>query len=350
MAKLSDIDKNFKVGGIINREDIEFYNIEDADKFNVFGVFRENDHYVRLPGAVAERVSEGVKRLYKHTAGGRICFKSNSPVVAISATYNDPCKWSNFTMAGSCGFDLYFNQEVGQWYRTTYFPPMELEDRFESSAEIYSNEEKEIIINMPLYAGINDLYIGVKKGSTLTPVNPYKSDKKVVFYGSSITQGGCASRPGNSYEAMLSRWFSFDYTNLGFSGSAAGEDIMADYVADLPMDVFVFDYDHNANTAEYLEKTHEKMFKKVRAKHPDIPVVFMTRPNQTSPYAENFKVILKTYENAKAAGDKNVYFVSGQDIFNLCDSEACTIDGCHPNDLGFYCMAKCVGEVFKKFF
>lgn len=349
MAKLSDIDKNFKVGSLINKTDVEFFDIED-ERFSVYGVFKEDGKYFRIPQAVADTVSEGVKLLCKHTAGGRVCFKTNSPYLAISSKYNNVCKMGNLTMSACCGFDVYFKEGTKQKYEAAFFPFPETVDSFEGVVEFGEVKEREVILNLPLYSGIDELYIGLKSNSTLEPLNPYKSDKKVVFYGSSITQGACASRPGNSYEAMLSRQFSFDYTNLGFSGSAAGEDTIADYIANLDMDVFVYDYDHNAKTAEYLEKTHEKMFKKVRAKHPDIPVVFMTRPNQTSPYAENFKVILRTYENAKAAGDKNVYFVSGQDIFNLCDSEACTIDGCHPNDLGFYCMAKCVGEVFKKFF
>lgn len=346
MANISDIDKNFRVGGIIKRDDIEFYNIDDVNKFNVFGIFRENDHYVRLPGAVAETVSEGVKRLHKHTAGGRVCFKTNSPCLAISVKYNEVCKFNMFPMSGAAGFDIYVMENGEQKYKNFIAPSHAVEDVFECSVDFEDNSEKEIVLNLPLYSGIDSLYIGLKKNASVSPFNPYTCDKRIVFYGSSITQGASASRPGNCYTAVLSRKFGFDYTNLGFAGSAAGEDPIADYISNLDMDVFVYDYDHNAKTAEYLNKTHEKMFKKVREKHPEIPVIFMTRPNKTYPYAENFKVVLKTYENAKAAGDKNVYFVSGQEMLNSFDAEMALVDGIHPSDVGFLGMAQWVGKVF----
>lgn len=106
----------------------------------------------------------------------------------------------------------------------------------------------------------------------------YAVKKPVVYYGSSITQGACASRPGNCYESILSRRLDCDYINLGFSGSAKGEDAIVDYIIGLDMSVFVMDYDYNAPTPEHLEKTHSKMFKAIRAEHPTLPIIIMPRP------------------------------------------------------------------------
>ena len=121
----------------------------------------------------------------------------------------------------------------------------------------------------------------------------------MVFYGHSITQGACATRPGNAYPSILSRKYGFDFINLGFSGSAKGEDAMAEYIASLDMGAFVYDYDHNAPNAEQLLKTHEKMFKTIRKAHPSMPIVIMsTTTNEPfiNEVALRRAVIYKTYD------------------------------------------------------
>ena len=173
----------------------------------------------------------------------------------------------------------------------------------------------------------------------------------VVYYGSSITQGGCASRPGNCYSHILSRRFDNDFYNMGFSGNAKGEDAIAKYISDMKMDVFVYDYDYNADNPKHLEITHEKMFKTIRKKHPDIPIIILSAPVACT--NEEFKlrqdIIRTTYENALKNGDDNVYFIEGNKIFNILGNDSCTVDKRHPNDLGFMCMAHAVGKIMEKF-
>lgn len=90
-------------------------------------------------------------------------------------------------------------------------------------------------IHMPLYGGVKELQVGLDRSADLLPAPPYAIDKPVVYYGSSITQGGCASRPGCSYQAILSRTLQRDHVDLGFSASARGESVMAQYVAGVAM-------------------------------------------------------------------------------------------------------------------
>lgn len=59
-------------------------------------------------------------------------------------------------------------------------------------------------------------------------------------------------------------------------------------------------------------------------------------------------VIRRTYENALKAGDKNVYFVDGDTLFGNSERTACTVDRCHPNDLGFERMYRAVLPTLKK--
>ena len=107
------------------------------------------------------------------------------------------------------------------------------------------------------------------------------------------------------------------------------------------MSVFVYDYDNNAPTLKYLENTHQKMFQTVRESNPDLPIVILSRPKYflTEDEQQRLAVIKKTYDDAVAAGDKNVYFIDGPTLMQYAENDG-TVDDLHPNDLGFYSMAK----------
>jgi hypothetical protein len=138
----------------------------------------------------------------------------------------------------------------------------------------------------------------------------------------------------------------FDYINLGFSGNAMGEDEIANYIASLDMSVFVCDYDYNAPTAEHLAATHDKLYRKVRAAHPSLPIIFLTRPrpHYRDIDLRSFEVVKKTYEQAVTDGDKNVSFIDGRSLFAIAGTDG-TVDATHPNDLGFLSMASRIAEV-----
>jgi hypothetical protein len=140
---------------------------------------------------------------------------------------------------------------------------------------------REITINFPLYSEVNELYIGLMRDSLVLESAPYRIEKPIVYYGSSITQGGCASRPGNAYEALVTQALGINHINLGFSGNAKGEKEISEYICSLDMSAFVYDYDHNAPDIEHLKNTHERMFKEIRASHKDVPIIIMTRPKYT---------------------------------------------------------------------
>ena len=198
------------------------------------------------------------------------------------------------------------------------------------------------------------MYIGLKKGYQLGKGKKYINEKPIVFYGSSITHGAAAGRPGNTYENFISQKYNVDYINLGFSGNAKGEQMMAEYIANLPMSVFVCDYDHNALTLEHLEKTHYPFYETIRKKHPEIPYIMVSRPDANINYdfrdvrEERTDIIRSSYVRAKASGDNNVYFIDGQTLFEGEFYESCTSDGCHPNDIGFMRMADKIGAVIAR--
>ena len=335
---ITKIDSNFAVETSLNIENIKFYNIQEAP-FSLYGIFYENGKYRRFPEQVAKTVNDRVHALHANTAGGRIKFVTDSPYVAIHATMSGISKMPHFPLTGTAGFDLYVGKKGV--YCGTFVPPYNISDGYESVIHFSNSAERELTINFPLYSEVSELYIGLDKNATLKKATGYKHKKPIVYYGSSITQGGCASRPGNSYQNIIARALSTDYINLGFSGSARAEDEIAQYIKRLDMSVFVYDYDYNAPTLQHLKDTHQRMFLTIRKQNPQLPIVILSRPhyNLNDAAKERLAVIRKTYEDAIAAGDKNVYLIDGPTLMQYAKNEG-TVDNCHPNDLGFYSMAK----------
>ena len=124
---------------------------------------------------------------------------------------------------------------------------------------------------------------------------------------------------------------------------------MIEYLASLPMSFFVYDYDYNAPSTPHYEQTHEKLFLAVRATHPDIPILMMSRPCDRlyQEAADRVAIMKRTYEHAVASGDTNVYMLTGPELFAICGNEG-TVDGCHPTDFGFYSMAEAVGRLIEE--
>lgn len=189
----------------------------------------------------------------------------------------------------------------------------------------------------------------------------YRDVLPIVYAGSSITQGGCASRPGNAYQAIISRRLNIDFLNFGFSGSFKAEDLIVDYLNTLSMSAFVSDYDHNAPTAEHLKNTHYRMYEKIREKHPDLPYVMITRPDVlNNEYSSKVKgelasgavirrdIIYESYRKAIESGDRNVYFIDGDSFFAGEYQDCATVDSTHPNDYGMVRMADVIGCTLKK--
>ncbi len=350
--KIDHIDKNFKVNAQITEKDIVFYDAFESP-ISYYGVAEKTSEGIfRLPKAIAHTVSEGVELLCGNTAGVRVRFQTNSDYIAIFAEYESVSSFSHMPQTGVAGFDMYVYSNGGYEYAKTFIPPDDFKDSYCSEHYFDSSEMRDITINFPLYSSVRALSIGLRESSTLQSGQKYRNDKPIVYYGSSITQGGCASRPGLSYEAIISRKFNCDYVNLGFSGTARAETEIAEYISRLDMCCFVYDYDHNAPDEGYLSETHKPMFDIIRKAHPDLPIIMASLPwhdkNNCGWVIKKRKVILDTYHKAIAAGDKNVYFIDGMKFYEKYGMSDCTVDGCHPNDLGFKAMAGAFIAVIEK--
>ncbi|MBE6581242.1 MAG: hypothetical protein E7650_06480 [Ruminococcaceae bacterium] len=358
--RIEDIDKNLVVETTITEPDLVWLDVREAP-FVLYGVRYDEaqGRFVRMPQEVANEISAGVSGgLNRCTAGGRVRFRTNSRYIAIKAVMKNGAPMVHMPLTGQSGFDLYRVDKKGKdTYYRTFVPPRGMSEGYASAHWLESGDVYDYTINFPLYDGVKELYVALKKEALLEAPTPYAIEKPVVYYGSSITQGGCASRPGNAYQAIISRKLGVDHINLGFSGSAKGEIKMAEYIATLDMSAFVLDYDHNTNNEEHLAATHEPFFKVIRAAHPDLPIVIVSAPNVLLKGDERFSygrftarraIIRRTYENALLAGDNKVWFIDGAQLFKGEDWDACTVDGTHPNDLGFQRMAVRIGRDLKK--
>ncbi len=328
------------------------YELTDP-KIKVYGVpcFYTEGKITRVPEYVIEKVPT-LDFLGRRVPGGRVCFRTNSPKFTVKATLK--------TLSVDIGMSIYacqsFSVFVGEKTSSRFLGlacPRNYDTREVYGAFYKSDRMEDVTILLPRNEIIDTVDIEIEDGAEIEAPTPYKYEKPILYYGSSITEGGISCNLSNAYNAIISRHLDTDYINLGFSGNAKGEIEVADYINTLDFSIFVYDYDHNAPTVEHLWKTHEPFFKRIREKHPTVPVVMLTRP--CAVYGEEERArreaVYTTYKNAVESGDKNVYFIDGETYFKDCpDRELCFIDRIHPNDYGFHLMAQKIEPVIKELF
>ena len=364
--QLEDIDKNFKEQGELKTSGLITYNVINPP-FSIYGVYYdENKGFMRLPeNAVPNSIN--ISNLAHESAGGRIKFSTDSSVCGIRVRYKRFYDMAHMPRTGCSGFVLLdetdgnirhvstfrvaFDEKSGV-DKYNYNPNGNCAVELNSSCNLKGDKIRDYLLFMPLYAGIQSVEITLSKNAKVGSGRAYLPNKKVLYYGSSITQGGCASRPDNAYQGYISKWTNTDYINLGFAGNAKGEREMAEYLASIDCNVFVCDYDHNETTASDLKKKHYNFYKAYRSKNPSAPILFVSRPDsdKCGDLRERIAVIKNTVRKAKRQGDNDVYFLSGEYFFGktTAEREVCTMDGTHPNDLGFYYMAVAIRKALAK--
>lgn len=352
MKNIEAIDPNVKANPAI-REGIRYHNVR-TQPFCIHGLYQPEteDVFRRIPLETATSVSEGVTMIHTAPSGGRIRFRTDSQTISLKATFRSSCIMSIMAVTGSCCFDLYADGQFlnAIFPQTTHISQnvgsFDFSEGLEGSYPFKDKKMRDILIHFPLYSEVTDVWIGLDEDAQLIPSKEYQHSLPIVFYGSSITMGGCATRPGNTYPALLSRWLDADFINLGFAGNALGEPQMAEYIANLPMSVFVYDYDFNTPNAEHLSKTHDAMYQIIRKKNPDLPIIILSRPNAQKEKDLRNAIIYETYQKAKAKGEP-VFFINGYEISHMIDPGIFWVDGVHPTDFGFYCMAKALRPILE---
>ena len=330
---------------------MKVYNFKDAP-LRVFGspLFYKTGKLERMPEEVASVIH--APELAKRNPGARVCFRTNAPSFTVKLTLGSNRVDIGMAIFGAQSACVLIGDRQKPYYAGLVGPSSY--DELVVEKLIYkkgaNGEMEDVTIFLPRNEPVLDVEISVDDAYAVEEPTPYRDIKPIVYYGSSITEGGCCTIAINAYNAIISNRLNLDYYNLGFSNSARGEDEVCDYIRDnFDMSVFVYDYDHNAPTNQHLEDTHERFFLRFREKHPDVPVIMMSRPWAT--YAKDDAhraTIRKTYERAVERGDKNVYFIDGETYFKPEEAYMCLVDTVHPNDYGFHCMADRIQPVIEE--
>lgn len=348
--KLGDVDKNFVQETTLGLDNIVYHNIKD----NPFKIYGADDDTFKKEGLW--RISEDLlNKCPWHewgahcTTGFRVRFKTNSEYVAIKVKFVNEID-IEYKAGNRMACDLYRDYKNQSRFVKRFTPPGNVVDGYEGVVHFSSNEDKYLTLNLLTYEMVKEVYIGLEKGATIEAGLEYEDVKPIVYYGSSITQGGTCHRPGNTYQAIINRRNNIDYKNLGFSGRAKAEVEVMEYLANLDMSVFVY-CPLNIHDLDELRSVHPRGYKIVRDKNPDLPIIIITTPHSVANEADDVDytykrriVEMKTYIEAYESGDKNVYLIDGWQFFNFPEGDGCTTDGAHPSDLGFMHIADIVGN------
>ncbi len=307
--------------------------------------FSENGgELFRLPVRLKDTYRKEVWDLAQSPTGGRIRFRTNSAALAIRLEYPGPPDGKNMHAFGQTGVDLYADGV----YRGTAIADKDAKPGKTQEYTYYKDQprlDREITLYLPLYMGVKVLGIGLDADAHVEHAKPFAIGKPIVFYGTSITQGGCASRSGMSYQAILGRSLNADFVNLGFSGNGRGEPELARAVAGIDAAIFVMDFAQNNPTVESLSQVYAPFLDTIRGKHPDTPILVITpiyaaheswsRDDRLEGMRE---LIRRAAAQRIAAGDRHIEIVEGTDLLGPTRGDG-LVDGTHPNDLGFQWMA-----------
>ena len=335
----------FTAAPLFAEDELKWIEFPDpAFELNGLAWYEENaPDLFRFPKRIESQITKGLWGLAQQTSGVRIRFKSDCSSLGIRYENTKMSGMRNMHRFGQSGVDLYTNGR----YVTTAIHGEEntaVERVYFKNA---TSKVREHLLYLPLYNGVRVKAIGVNPGAEIVPPQPFALPKPVVFYGTSITQGGCASRGGMSYQAILGRTLNIDFINLGFSGSGKGEKVVAETIAEIDPACFVLDFMANNKTPESVLEVYEPFVRTLREKHPDTPIVCVTliyvcREEPVSgarKHVEKMRdVIREVVAKFQEEGDRNIVLVEGHSLLGP-DHAGGLVDGTHPNDLGFQLMA-----------
>ena len=317
---------------------------KNASEFPVYGkISSETDsRYERLPSKLKDVSRKDVWKLGRYSAGVYIRFRSNATAMRVRWESTFDNEQNHMTDIGTRGLDLYALVD-GKWKAVA---PARPKNKGKNDWSVISNmhlEYREYMLYLSLYDGVKSLEIGVNEGAYIgqPEIDSPSTEKPIVMYGSSILQGGCASRPGMAYTSIIGRRFDREVFNLGFSGNARLDMEIAHLMASVKdPGVFVLDFVPNSSD-KLINEAAEQFFRILRDAHPNVPVIFVEDPIfprsafDTKLHQEVVGrniAMTQLFKRLKKAGEKKIYYVSAKKM--LGDDGDATVDGSHFTDVG----------------
>jgi len=325
----------------------------DGQQLTIIGKYHGEKNYARFPLEYKAKLREDVWNLGQDAAGISIRFRTNASQINVRWTVIGDNSMDHMPATGVKGVDLYARVEDNWKYVNTG----RVKGKTNEFIMVRSADAvfREYLLNLPLYDGIETLSIGVNSSAILSlPEEKYLIDKKpVVYYGSSIAQGGCASRPGMAFTNILSRAMDRSFINMGFSGSGTFDPPVGEAMGEIDAALYVIDCNPNTQTELIFDRAVAlvKLLKKLK---PSIPVLLVEgfyyengfgKPAESETEKKNIE-LSKAFKVLQESGIQGIYYLKGEGLIGK-DHEG-TVDGVHPNDLGMMRMAEALQPVIQK--
>lgn len=309
-------------------------------------------YYDRLPARAQGLVRDRVWDLSRHSAGMSCRFVTDAPEIQVRYTlFLERLQMAHMPATGVSGADLYVLLANGEWQWIGTAQPV---NRRVTASLIRGmpGERRTYQLNLPLYNGLDSLDIGVTKGALFEPVAP-RRERPVVFYGTSIMHGACASRPGMAIPAILGRRLGVPVINLGFSGNGKLEPELGTLIAEIDAAVYVLDCLPNLSPQETAQRA-EPFVRRLRAARPSTPIVMVedrvfpnssVLPDRMQAHRDRQAALRTAYEKLLADGFTDLHYLEGAALLGF-DGDA-TVDGSHPTDLGMVRYADAYEKVLR---
>lgn len=305
----------------------------------------------RLPAKGEKIVREAVWNLSRHSSGISFQFNTDSNEITLKYRLSSTrVAMPHMPATGVSGIDLYARDgEVWKWVSVSRPTKQDVQH----SVTGLDPGLRTYLIYLPLYNGVDSLSVGVSENATFQPVSPRK-EKPIVYYGTSITHGACASRPGMTHPAILSRRLDHPFINLGFSGNGRMEAEVGALLTEIDAAVYVIDCLPNL-THELVAERAVPLVQQIRKVRPDTPIVLVEDRSNTNSWlfqsrrehhAKNRAALIRAFDELVSSGVKNLFYIEGADL--LGDDKEGATDGSHPNDLGFMRQADVFEPVLHK--
>lgn len=302
--------------------------------------------YERLPAGTKVALREGLWAKSRQSTGLIVRFRSNSPSVHVRYQVTEKLEFEHMPATGVSGLDLYALSSAGEWEwcGADYVFGETIKFNYD---HLRGPEERDYFLYLPLYNTVKILEIGVTKESSFTPRSP-RREHPVVVYGTSIAQGGCASRPGLAWPAILGRRLKIPVINLGFSSNGLLEKPIVALMKDTNACIYILDCFPNLieYPAEEVKKSLSDAVRDLRSAKPNVPIVITEHADSSinslnGQLSAKFKSVNATarlaFEELQSAGVEHLHYLSAETIALDIDS---TVDGQHPNDLGMFRYAE----------
>lgn len=344
---------NAQASNDVTADTIEYH---DGHLFDIIGKYHHEKNYVRFPERFKNTLRDKVWNLAQNSAGMGIRFRTNATTIRVRWTLKNDAHLRHMPDTGVKGVDLYaFNGKTWQYVLTGF--PSGKNNEYTLLAD-GDGVAREFLLNLPLYDGVESVEIGINASAEITKAQTrlLLDHKPVVYYGTSIAQGGCASRPGLAFTSIMAREMNVPFINLAFSGNGTIETTVGEGMTEIDAALYVIDCNPNTD-AELIYDRTLALVQQLRKARPDVPILlvenYLSDRGHFSPsdgvhtrVKNKQRELRRAFDDLRKMGIDQLHYRKGDGLIGY-DREG-TVDGVHPNDLGMMRIAKALLPTIKK--